>query len=422
MEQTVQKIKPDKKDLPAYAMLAWALYQTAIIQFLARAFGIIARGRGVMLANAAFNGVFWALLIVNVVMFLPERNHLINKGTMLITMFMGVYWIYTRALYPVNFIYADYFDAKRFLFMLLPLMVVAGRIGDPSCFLAWSRWINLGATAICAYVLLASSSGRDEEMVIAYMVCWCTAVSVFCASNHIDRKLNIAAVVADFFLLLLAGTRGPVVAVFLYLISLLFARSMEKPKTAKRVVGWIFAGLVITLLLIYSREIVTFVAKTLQRMGMSSRILSSVTENTFWESEGRETIYEIISRKWKTLPPFGYGLLGDAGVSGGYYAHNIVIEMITDFGWVVSAVFLTILVLLVRSLCGKKEREETLAFGAVTLVGLIFSGSFMTSTGFWVLIGILCKNSAPRKKITVKEEAVKDESPVVMQPDASGGI
>ena len=126
---------------------------------------------------------------------------------------------------------------------------------------------------------------------------------------------------------------------------------------------------------------------------MSTRVfqtfLGEFSSGTSLDS-GRLEIQKELIRQIK-INPFGYGLGGDR-VFTGWYAHNIFLELIVQFGIFIGGFLCVFLVYIVISSLRKARAEMQilsilLLFICTGLIKLLISGSYLIEPYFFLLLG-----------------------------------
>jgi hypothetical protein len=140
-------------------------------------------------------------------------------------------------------------------------------------------------------------------------------------------------------------------------------------------------------------EIIRLFLMLIQKMGMSTRIIDMLISGDILESSGRnilqEQLMQAVSNNW-----FGYGIAGDRAIVGAY-AHNILIELWVSFGVIVGTalfivpVFFTVLLLIKKSRYNTAEDSFILVLISSCYVKLFLSGTYLTESFLFLLIGVL---------------------------------
>ena len=211
--------------------------------------------------------------------------------------------------------------------------------------------------------------------------------------------------------ILMYGSRGTLLAVaFGVLLCVLFYHQEKMPKK-NYVILFILIGLGIFLI---SDKGVALISDFLSSRGISSRFIDSLLNyTTFAEtSNGRMRIWSTVFDLISTGPFYGYGVFAERnvvynlGMKWGY-SHNIFLEILADFGWLIGSFIIIYLVFwLVRFFKDtKKEKDERLLFVIFLTISfeLVLSNSIWLHYGLWILMG-LCVNHFKRKRYLLRGE------------------
>ena len=196
-------------------------------------------------------------------------------------------------------------------------------------------------------------------------------------------------------MIFLAGCRGALASIVVCIMLYMFFR---KDKPIKKLALIAVILLVGCLVLINFETILDSLTDVAENLNMSTRTIEMIQEGEFLEDSGRGIIQEKLKEGY-TL--FGSGLYGDRVLSQREsYAHNIIIEILIQFGIIPGmAILLILLVLLLNGVFAKNSdiRFFVIVFMSAGLIKLFFSSSYlMQEPAFYVLLG-LCVNSMSNK-------------------------
>jgi len=119
-------------------------------------------------------------------------------------------------------------------------------------------------------------------------------------------------------------------------------------------------------------------------------------------SSDRDSIYNDSWASFEESPLWGMG----SSYLGDQYAHNIFLELLSENGLIFTAIFLSILViLLMKNLTfNNKINYIIVGLALITFLYLMFSSSYRHSTYFWFLIPLLFHNSTKQIKNEKQDE------------------
>ena len=152
----------------------------------------------------------------------------------------------------------------------------------------------------------------------------------------------------------------------------------------------------------YFYEIALFLQFQLENLGMSTRIFDKIVEAEITDGSGREwisdTLYDILKNSHNFC---GYGLLG-AERYVDTYPHNIYLEFIFSFGYVIGILLLFAVVLLIAKAFIKASqinKEFILLLVCGSVLKLCMSGAFLDDTIFFMLLGYCAQMLMTKKNL-----------------------
>lgn len=192
------------------------------------------------------------------------------------------------------------------------------------------------------------------------------------------------------FFIVVAGSRGPLLGVGLILLLQLLDIIRNRSLFERIVLIGLFI-VVMTVLLVNLTTIMMEVAFFLQRIGISSRTIMKVISGEFAKDIGRTRLYQIAIDLIRTGGPFGNGIYGDRVAISSLttmwigYCHQIVLEILVDFGYVLGSFFLVIMARRIIKILFAKESEwrSLYIIFLISASQLILSGSYLYSSIFW---------------------------------------
>lgn len=199
-------------------------------------------------------------------------------------------------------------------------------------------------------------------------------------------------------LILASGSRGPLFALAI-LAAMLFA--MEK-----RLGGWRVAiAFAIAIFALFSQDLIAAFFLWLKNLfldvGFSVRIVDVLSRGDFFASDQRPILLRSVLELIGDSPLFGYGIGGDRivlaqamgvyGGSYGYYAHNVFLEWIMQFGvpfgfCISCAVCGLIFSSVIKG--GSDAKAILLCLMGIGFFPLFVSGSYIGSPLFFMLLGV----------------------------------
>lgn len=283
---------------------------------------------------------------------------------------------------------------------LLPMSLAASKCSDWRLILRilYPLSIITILTGLLSYYLVVIVAGQFFE--VNYMSFSYNMLLSFCCVityGVINRSwIAIIVGIAAFFAMFLFGSRGATVwslvfaAVFLY----------ERLKSKKHLVwGVVIAAIAVLFVVSHFASFSESAISIMDENNTRSRVLTKITEGEFDQSEGRDNINKVIKAAVWENPILGGGFFADrhylkqSGLTG--YAHNILNELMCDFGIFFGPLILLFLLVRVYKLY-KAPNED---FHRILLIllpngffELFISGSFLTNLCFWCLVGMMFNN------------------------------
>lgn len=237
------------------------------------------------------------------------------------------------------------------------------------------------------------------DMHLAYLVLPHVALVLLYMMRRVTI-VNSVTSVAGVLLLLAAGSRGPLLV--LIILCVLYALFYRRYKKRWRAYLLIFGLALIALLsldalLAWLRTIIT-------QLGMSTRVLDMLDSGSIGAVSGRDVLLERLIPKIWERPITGYGYAGDRTIVG-LYAHNLIVEFLITYGFLLGSVLLFALFALIwrafRRTTGDKARIFLLVLFGCGFVKLFMSSSFILEKLFFCLLGYCVSQSnqaAARKR------------------------
>lgn len=217
---------------------------------------------------------------------------------------------------------------------------------------------------------------------------------IFCATIFFGlfirekRKIYLILGCISTVLALTGGSRGCVVCLLVFGILYLFKEFSIVP-IHKKIMITAAAVLLGILFNAFYYDILSGLS------GIDARTIQMFLSGDITSDNGRDAIYTLAAGAIKNMPFLGYGAFGDRQFITPYYywgyCHNIFLEMIIDFGWLLGIiVFLIIGIKSIQVLISARDEQ---AFVICILLSanakLFLSDTFWGYPQFWMLIAYL---------------------------------
>lgn len=260
----------------------------------------------------------------------------------------------------------------------------------------------LFASIIYSFYYLSDRELSTDNMDYAYKVL--PSVLIIASSLFIYKKKfwNIILLLISLFFLIALGTRGPILCLIIFTLIMFW----KKNGFTKLFIYISFLSLVAFIVLwspLYE-IIILNISEFLENLGFSSRVLEMLIQKKLSEGNGRDAIKDKLLTLIKENPILIRGPFSDRQATinfydpdyftrykNGTYAHNIILEFIFDYGIIVGVLLLFIILFYTIRLVARSDKSSFYIVGIViccSLVHLLISGSYLTSSLFFMLIGL----------------------------------
>ena len=297
-------------------------------------------------------------------------------------------------IFPSNSDILDDFSGL-FLLCVLPVYFLGLQIDldKQDNYFRWTSIIAITLLTFYGFVYSPNVHGimdeADEDMGLAYAVCPFTVFMVWQALKQTRTWIDVIYAIGGTLVLIALGTRGTIVCVFVFIVFYVIFLTKGKYK--------LIAGTALSVLggfaYFYFDRILELFLSILPKIGMSTRIMTSMAEGAFISYENSSGRDVILSQLWDALQNNDYnalGLCGSWAISGGY-AHNIYFDFIVSFGLIGGTIgfILLLLILLWGFLSCKTDSEKGFYFVlfSIGFFKLFMSDFFLAELALYWLIG-----------------------------------
>lgn len=224
---------------------------------------------------------------------------------------------------------------------------------------------------------------KDYNMTFSY-ACLLPMVVLFAR-----RQIwSIAASLVLFLTVLMVGARGPALYFIIFVFfDLLQHRNRWTPFLIIAIVTFAF----------FLPEITNWMSA----IGINSRTINMYQDNTLTSDSGRATIQTFFINKLQNSPFFGIGLFGDRLHGDFVYCHNLILEILLNFGIPIgSIIIISLLFYVVKTYrhSSVQNRNKIIAYICALVLPFMTSGSYLINCEFATFIGLTYLISNENKK------------------------
>lgn len=288
-------------------------------------------------------------------------------------------------IFPVSVEYISSTQSTLILVFSLPLAFLIFRnITDWSSFIRIASFFSLPAILIGVYILLftdVSSALRDDAL-FTYMEFSYALLPFVCLSfaRYYDSKNRL-------YLLLFATGEAEMLAYgcrAALLYSVLFVVLVEFMDYKRHKTQLFLFILVIAVIVLSFDTIISYLVSV--DLFSNSYFLKNLVSGDLFEHSSRVEIYDNCERRLSTMGMEISGLFGDRAYCGSVYPHNIIYEVLMQFGWILgSGILLYYLILLLKAVSHSDTRIVVLFFFCCIFCRFFVSDSYLQNGQFWIM-------------------------------------
>nr|WP_321305808.1 O-antigen ligase family protein [uncultured Sphaerochaeta sp.] len=249
---------------------------------------------------------------------------------------------------------------------------------------------------------LAGFYSSDDYMEFGYsMTLWCCFCiqAIFTDKEIKNKKYLVLICYLSCAAAILFGNRGVILVLLVFYIYA-FQKYHSKRITLKTGILFLLFGIIIFMFIIFKEDINIYIARKI-----NSRTYQLLISQEISNLSGRTNIWLEGWNAVKAKPLFGNGIGYDRVIIG-TYVHNILIELLVDFGFLIGfPIFISIIVIGVQILFFSSKKDWVLLFAPFyisSIVQLMISGSLYQNSSFFSAIIIAAVSSySPPPNLTV---------------------
>jgi len=196
------------------------------------------------------------------------------------------------------------------------------------------------------------------------------------------RRRTFCGYIFALFLLisvLAIGSRGAAIVFVVYVFYDIFQYKIKY--------SFLLSGILLIVFLM-----LPLLSEWLDSVGIHSRTLTLWVEGEINQDSGRGDLYDMFYKILYEHPFWGIGLFGDRVYLDGFYCHNILLEMLLNWGMlgvILLWPLILILLLLIFLKCDKEYQNRIICYTLVLIGPLMASNSYLISPNFGIYCGII---------------------------------
>lgn len=327
----------------------------------------------------------YILYIATLVITLFKFKSCITQKSVLVLIALYLVVGINYLIFPVSVEYISSTQSTLMLVFSLPLAFLIFRnITDWSSFIRIASFFCLPAILIGVYILLftdVSSDLRDDAL-FTYMEFSYALLPFVCLSfaRYYDSKNRL-------YLLLFAAGEAEMLAYgcrAALLCSVLFVVLVEFMDYKRHKTQLFLFILVIAVIVLSFDTIISYLVSV--DLFSNSYFLKNLVSGDLFEHSTRVEIYDNCERRLSTMGLEISGLFGDRAYCGSVYPHNIIYEVLMQFGWILgSGILLYYLILLLKAVSHSDTRIVVLFFFCCIFCRFFVSDSYLQNGQFWIM-------------------------------------
>lgn len=345
-------------------------------------------------------GLLYIIYFVLMVAFLFSNIRYMPKKLFCALVFFFVSYFGTVIFFPQNVEYMwttadDLLTNPTYilLFFVISGFIASFYLKDMELFISIFEKFSVVTVALLAirfFMGFIIRSSMPEYMTFSYnLLLPTTFVLLLCIKEF--KWYRAAIAILGIGLIFVAGCRGALLgAVISPLMYIFFFGKLDKNIKYRMTI--LLVALLLIVLFFYD-PILQAVSSKLTSIGLNSRTLEKLLNSSITDDSGRG---KILQNAMSHVGLLGHGLWGDRVLLDGNYPHNVMAEILIDYGWILGSGILILLMCIILRGLYKANVLMSIVLCSLLSTGIVklqLSGSFVNQEpAFYVLIG-LCVNS-----------------------------
>ena len=334
----------------------------------------------------------------------------VRMDAFLVLLFFGMQW-------SLSFILNSYYEGYylkigyELFFTSIPFYVLVRCIKDYS---QLKKYITITSIFISASMfVLIFIFNIDKEVTYsqsaAYMLLPAAVISLNVLFEKIDI-IHLANALVATSLIIGSGARGPLVCIVLFIATKIILQTMSGFKNMITII--IIATFFVFNIKRFWSAIILGLQEISIKYGLSERVISALMNNNFFEDSERASLRDISLKIISESPLWGTGIAKDRLIltkslgrslteALGLYPHNLILEILLQFGMLFGILIIVFLVYLIMTALMKTKdndlKDILSIFLAIGLYPLFLSGSYLGAPLFFAFLGF-CVNALKMTK------------------------
>ena len=133
----------------------------------------------------------------------------------------------------------------------------------------------------------------------------------------------------------------------------------------------------------------------------NSYLVRSFLRGKLFNTDTRQVIWQNCFERLATMGLSISGFFGDRAYCGSVYPHNIILEILMSWGWIIGGIIIIYLLLMIVQGLLKKgtERDVCIYIVLACLSRFFMSGTYIREGKFWITLFVLIALNKQHRKI-----------------------
>lgn len=328
--------------------------------------------------------------------FLINNQKLIINLLVAETIYLSILYVNYKLFPNTREFYEEYYMfLRQIVVVYIPSMTVALKISNFTGYIKIFRKVGIVGIILMIVAYFMGFIERWEYQQFGINIC--PFVVMILPSYLIHHRINDLMWMLLGFILLMAGGRQSFVAFFMSIAVILYCIKFHDLSLRKKISYACIAMFGFIVLIIFIPYLIIFLGNLLKIFGMESRTMDMLTGNELFSTSTRDYIYELSLYYIKNNLYNIQGLFADRYLlrltdDWIAYPHNLILELMIDFGVVIGAllsiiIFIQYIIQIIKSNLEKRTVIGILA--TIVIIRLMVSSSYMIEGLFYTVVGLL---------------------------------